>query len=337
MKKGIIAIYEEDIGYANRLMDFLNETEEFSLEAMVFSNKESLQNYLQKHEIDILLMGEFMDRIGLNEKQIKYKIVLCEGIMVREEETEPVINKYQSAEVIMREILAFYVSKESETSAYRYLPQYRKCKMISIYSPSGGCGRTTTALMMAKIFGRSKKVLYLNLEMFPGIIFGTNPEDISGFSELVYYLKQRKSNLAMKIQALVRKEGNVDLLQPAGHYNDLYALNTEDIQLLIEELCSATAYDVVIFDIGFVNDGTMELLEASHMIYMPTSESKAAREKEERFFQFLKREGREYIQEKCKIFKLPADPVIEQGESRVLEMEHSVLEQYLEQVLAWEV
>ena len=166
------------------------------------------------------------------------------------------------------------------------------------------------------------------------MIYGTNPEDISGFSELVYYLKQRKSNLAMKLQTLVRKEGNVDLLQPAGHYNDLYALEAQDIQLLIEELCGATAYDVVIFDIGFISDGTMELLEASHTIYMPSSESKSAKEKEERFFQFLKKEGREYIGEKCERLKLPVDPVMEQGESKILEMENGVLEQYLLGILS---
>lgn len=333
MKKGVIAIYEEDIAYANRLMDFLNEKEEFLLEAMVFSKKESLQEYLQEHQVDILLLGEFMDRINLKEEHIKYKIVLCEGILVREEETEPVINKYQSAECIMREILAFYVSKENTTAVYRYLPQYRKCEMVSVYSPCGGCGKTITALAMAQILGKSKKVLYLNLEIFPGVIFGTNPEDISGFSELVYYLKQRKPNLAMKLHALVRKEGNIDLLQPADHYNDLFALEAQDIQLLIEELYGATAYDVVIFDIGFISDATVELLEASQVIYIPSSENKSAGEKEERFFRFLKEEGREYIQDKCKKLQIPIDSVIEQEESRILEMENGVLVHYLETVL----
>lgn len=334
MKKGIIAIYEEDIVYANRLMDFLNEKEEFLLEAMVFSKKESLQRYLQEHQIDILLLGEFMDRSNLREEHISYKIVLCEGILVKEEETETVINKYQSAECIMREILALYVSKETVTASYRYLPQYRNCELISIYSPCGGCGKTTMALSMAHILGRSKRVLYINLENFPGVIFGTSPGVISGFSELIYYLKQRKSNLAMKLQALVRKEGNIDLLQPAEHYNDLYAIEVQDIQLFIEELYGATVYDVVIFDIGFISDAILELLEASHTVYMPLYENESAREKEERFFQFLREEGREYIQDKCKKLKFPPNPVIEQGENNILEMEHSRLENYLETVLA---
>lgn len=333
MKKGVIAIYEEDIAYANRLMDFLNEKEEFLLEAMVFSKKESLQEYLQEHEVDILLLGEFMDRTNLKEEHIKYKIVLCEGILVKEEETEPVINKYQSAECIMREILAFYVSKETTIAAYRYLPKYRKCEMISVYSPCGGCGKTTTALLMAQILGSKKRVLYFNLEIFPGVIFGTSPEGISGFSELVYYLKQRKSNLAMKLQTLVRKEGNVDLLQPAGHYNDLYALEVQDMQLLIEELYGATVYDVVIFDIGFISDATMELLEASRTIYMPSSENQNYREKEERFFQFIREEGRECIQEKCKKLQLPEDPAVGRVENRILEMEKGVLVQYLETIV----
>lgn len=80
LKKGIIAIYEEDIGYANRLMDFLNETEEFSLEAMVFSNKESLQNYLQKHQINILLMGEFMDKSVSERNRSNIKSYSVKGL-----------------------------------------------------------------------------------------------------------------------------------------------------------------------------------------------------------------------------------------------------------------
>ncbi len=314
-------------------MDFLNEKEEFLLEAIIFSKKESLQKYLQEHKVDILLMGEFMERTNLKQENIKYKLVLCEGILVREEETESVIYKYQAAECIMREILAFYVSKETTTAAYRYLPQYQKCEIVSVYSPAGGCGKTTTALAMAQVFGKSKKVLYLNLENFPGVISKMQLEEISGFSELVYYLKQRKSNLAMKLQTLVRKEGNIDLLQPAGHYNDLYALDAQDVQLFIEELYSATAYDVVIFDIGFMSDAIMELLEASQIIYIPFLKSKSLEQKEERFFEFLRREERGYIQEKCKKLQLPADIFVEQEQGRILEVEADVLEHYLETIL----
>lgn len=334
MKKGIVAIYEEDIYYANRLMDFLNAQEEFLLETVVFSKKESLQEYLSEHQITILLLSEWMDRSDLKNEHIKYKIVLCEGILVKEEETEQVINKYQSAEHIMREILAFYVSKETLPFAYRYLPQYRNCEMISVYSPCGGSSKTTTAFVMAQVLSESKKVLYLNLEMFSGITFQSFQEVSSGLSDFIYYLKQRKSNLAMKLQALVRKEGGVDLLYPAEHYNDLYALDIQDIQLLLEELQSATAYDVVIFDIGFMSDAILELLEASCCIYMPFSVSKRNQQKEERFFRFLKEEGKGYIKEKCRQIKVPVDLAVEEETYLLSKSKDSVIGNYLKEMLS---
>ena len=56
MKK-MMAVYDADTRYAERLSDYVNRKEKGVFIAQVFTSKEKLAEYAKKHEIDVLLGG----------------------------------------------------------------------------------------------------------------------------------------------------------------------------------------------------------------------------------------------------------------------------------------
>mgnify|MGYP000706573857 CR=1 FL=1 len=60
MKK-MMAVYDADTRYAERLSDYVNRKEKGVFIAQVFTSKEKLAEYAKKHEIDVLLSGERTD------------------------------------------------------------------------------------------------------------------------------------------------------------------------------------------------------------------------------------------------------------------------------------
>ena len=57
MKK-MMAVYDADTRYAERLSDYVNRKERGVFTAQAFTSKEKLAEYAAKHEIDVLLSGE---------------------------------------------------------------------------------------------------------------------------------------------------------------------------------------------------------------------------------------------------------------------------------------
>ena len=54
----IMAVYDEDPAYAQRLADYVNQREKLPFTAMAFSSMERLQEYLKEHPAEIILAGE---------------------------------------------------------------------------------------------------------------------------------------------------------------------------------------------------------------------------------------------------------------------------------------
>lgn len=316
LKRGVLAIYDIEINYASQLMDFLNRKQEFILEARVFTKLESLEAFVQNNAIEILLASETFPT-GQIEQYARHTILLCEGKLVKEEERYPVIYKFQSAENIMRELLAFYVANSNHETRYRYVVTTSPCEMIGVFSPCGGCRQTTFALALGQALGERKRVLYINLELCPGIYYHYSEEFIPGFSELIYFLKQKRVDFSVKLQSIAQHIGSLDYIVPPSHYNDLYELEIEDIYVLVDELQNNTTYEAIIFDIGFQSEAAMVLLELCHKIYMPTSSHIFHKNKEKMWLELLEIEGREKLYEKLQTVIIPYDSQIDCGDFQI--------------------
>lgn len=301
-----------ELDYARKFMDYLNRNSSYNFETRVFTNVSSLEVYTTRNIIDILLIGEGVLYDNSNNK-VKNTITLSEGQRVKEDNSNQVVYKYQAVEKVMKEVLACCAIQEEVIPSLRYSEQEGSTKILGVFSPWGGSIKTFLALALGQAYAKDKKTLYINFELFGGICFGcSNTEDI-GMSDLIYYIKQKKTNLAILLEAMSRKMGDLNYISPVQHYSDLFSIDQEDIKQLIGELKCNSNYEVVIIELDFLNDISLDLLGCCEKVYLPKYEDVLTKAKEAAFYHMLKLEEREDI---CKNFipiDIPLDISMNQG------------------------
>ena len=163
MKQGSLLIYDKEINYACKLMEYLNQKQDFLLEAKVFTNFMDLKEHLEENKTDILLIGEEMDREQLDIKQIGHIVLLTEHSIVKEAGEYPFLYKFQSMEQIMKELIIYY-GELGICIVKKVIPKEKDIKLIGVCSAFGGCGKTLFSLAMGQEFAKYKKVLYVGME-----------------------------------------------------------------------------------------------------------------------------------------------------------------------------
>ena len=199
MKK-MMAVYDADTRYAERLADYVNRKERGVFTAQAFTSKEKLAEYAAKHEIDVLLSGERTDSGDISEIPSGQKIYMSEETE-RQMESGKEIYKFQSGDDIIREVMAVY----SEIPGIRpntagSVDQSRR--IIGVYSPVGRCGKTCLALAIGQILAKEEKVLFVTLDTFTGFTGLLNERWKRDLSDLIYYYKQERFHI-VRLNSLV--------------------------------------------------------------------------------------------------------------------------------------
>ena len=268
MKKEILAVLEPKKEYANLFLSFLQGRTDLMFDVQVFTEEQALEEYAEAVDIHVLLASED-SQYTIFEKKAGHIILLSEGRMVREQETYPTIYKFQSAEQILRAVFEICAEKEGDTEC-SYIPRRtRFCRQLAVFSPYGGSGKSTLSVVLGHLLGQGKRTLVVSLEAFSRD-YGWLPEgQCQGVSRLIYYIKQGRRDLEMKISSLVVQAGNADYLQGVSHFLDLQEMEREDMELLLSSIREYSSYDVIIYDIGFLNAGLWSVLEQCDQVYEP--------------------------------------------------------------------
>mgnify|MGYP001131559139 FL=1 len=103
MKK-LMAVYDADTRYAERLSDYVNRKEKGVFTAQAFTSKEKLAEYAKKHEIDVLLSGERTDSGDISGITSAQKIYMSEETEEQMDSGKE-IYKFQSGDDIIREVM----------------------------------------------------------------------------------------------------------------------------------------------------------------------------------------------------------------------------------------
>ena len=99
MKK-LIAVYDADTRYAERLSDYVNRKEKGVFTAQAFTSKEKLAEYAKKHEIDVLLSGERTDSGDISGIPSAQKIYMSEETE-KQMDSGKEIYKFQSGPILL--------------------------------------------------------------------------------------------------------------------------------------------------------------------------------------------------------------------------------------------
>lgn len=333
MTKGVLAIYEEDLTYASRLMDYLNQEGEFILEARIFTNMESLTVYSEKNPVAILLVGEGMDVDALLLGQCKQILILTGTKNEKLKVGYPAIFKYQSVEHLKREIEEHYWKQDNCNNKSHLLTESDKMQLLGVFSPCGGSGKSIFALALGQVLAKERRVLYMNLEAIPAQYHNTGSNGNQGMSDLIYYIKQKKSDLAVQLKSMCWKIGEMDYLLPVDHYTDLYELNSADVYELIKELKNSCFYEAIVLDLGYLSGSVFDFLKLCDVVYIPTTKNKISDEKEEALSKILQVEEQENLLQKFISVQIPFDERIASGNYSVDQLCTGQLGDYVSQLI----
>lgn len=306
LEKIQLALYDKE-GYMLHLVDYLCSKKQSLLEPRVFTNGEMLHRQLQEGKVDVLLAGEeVLEEVEPWMGQVPQMVILGEGNQVREGREYDMVFKYQSAAEIIRCILNV-VAENDKIQCNPVGVGKKNTELIGVYAPFGE-EVTNSARKLSREKSRIGRTLYVDLELFQTLsgLLGDKRErnaHYRGMSEVIYYVKQQKGKLSLKVESIIETFGNIDSILAVEDYRDLYAMTEKDLDRFLNVLVSGMDYETIIFDVGYLSYATIHLLEQCHKIYMPLPKGKLQQERKEVFYHLLQREGRDYIKDRIEWFE----------------------------------
>lgn len=248
---------------------------EVTVGVRICSSMEMMERMLGTSQVQVLLISEEVPYEKRRQASAGRRIVLtrqhCTDLGAEERE----LRKYQTAERLTAEILQVF----QEEPFLMQSASRGKCRILGVYSPVHRIGKTTFALKLGKLLAEKENVLYLNLETYAGMGGYFREQDTKNLSHLLYYAKQDKDDISMRIASIVRQMGKMDYIPPLKVWTDLKSVSVEEWGLLFEKLSTQSIYDTLILDIGDVVDGVFEMLRMCDRIVLPYEEDVYAKAK----------------------------------------------------------
>lgn len=277
MKKNTIAVCDSEAGYAGTLAEYLNNRKKLPFRAEAFTDPEKFCQYAGKNHPEFLLIAEENLSSQVQALQIPHMIVLSSDREL-EHTGQKYIYKYQSAESLIREVMAYCQESVFTAASYGY---EKKIQLIGIYSPLGRCGKTLFSLTAGQIWGESRNVLYLNMEDYSGWQIFSEGDNSQNLSNLFYSLRQGRA--VPPLTDLVRSWGNLDYIPAVSSFEDLRNISCREWAALFSHLEKESSYHLLMLDIGNGVDQLFSILDLCTQIYMPVLDDWISRQKIEQF------------------------------------------------------
>ena len=299
MNERNLVICDREIRYADSLGENISMREDLAVKVYVCSNLENVLRLSDERKIHLFVVDEGYSYKERNQIEANQVFVLGRGRVTDLGDEECQVRKYQCADEIIREIFETYTDKTKEN--VMRISKKEKARLIAVYSPIHRLGKTTFATALGKECARKKRVLYLNLEEYAG----KNEAEGLNLGDILYYLKQGKCNLGIRLQAAVKKNEELDYLLPIPIARDLKEVSESDWELLLTEIVENSTYELVILDMSESVQGLYKILQRCDRIYMPVLEDEISQSKIKQYDDNLKQLNLDKLERKTSRFVMP--------------------------------
>lgn len=242
-----IALFDKDTVYANRLLKIFQIHYAKQITLKVFSDEETFASELKAQFFDIAIIDqEFIDlRSSVPDRTVVALFV--KDNLVEMVEQIPSIGKYQKVENIYKRIVGIYADN---SAGVKLRGAAAGVSTILFTSAQGGAGTSSLAAGYAiYLAGQGQKVFYLNLETFGTANCFFRGDGNGSFSDVIYALKSKNVNLAMKLQSLIKRDDSgVEFVDECRNAFDMVELKDSEIPELLEGITTAQGYDVIVID-----------------------------------------------------------------------------------------
>lgn len=326
MKRKILALCDSETEYTSNMQEFLCTREELPFEVHSFTDVKKLETSSKKEEIEILLIAESDYYEELKELPIENIFLLNESGHIEYENIEQ-INKYQTSEKVLGQVLEFY-SKRKDLP--RKIKRNTFVNIIGVYSPVGRCLQTSFSLAMGQILAKKHKVLYLNFESFSGLgqMLQRNME--TDITDLLYYYKNTRERFRYRLESSLQMINGLYFVPPAVSFLDLQTITADTWLELLMAIEEEGMFEYILLDLSDCIQGLLELLRRCKTVYTILKEDTIAAAKMQQYEELLTDMEYEDVLDKTKKQKMP---FIRQIAPRLEQITYGELGEYVRQVL----
>ena len=260
MAKIRVAIYDEDVDYSLRLMNYLNGKYGRQIDAVAFSKKEHLMRETAEYGFDYVVTTDVED------------IGAVPVIRIIEDEREDGYYRYGSAKTLAERIVTGFHSDPASMAA--------TSRVIGVFSLSDIDRRTAFAIRKA---GQLPGI-YIGMEEFCTL-------DTTEYwmEELLFHIRQRTEDICRQIEEHLLWKDGVRYLPSARCFLDYRFLDYEDYRWFSEKLLEGMDVPVV-FDIGIGSFPDFQVFSMFDTLYFLTSDAERGKRRENIFMNLLAQE-----------------------------------------------
>ena len=243
MRKIRLLIACSDTDYTEHLSRVIAKrySEEFLV--TISTNEERFRTLAESQEFDVALIEPQMVS-GANLSGILLPLILHDTTVPEASDGPELerINKYQRISAMLSSAIEKYSAVSVSRSG-----DGKRARITAVWSPAGGCGKTTVALAYAaNLIASGQKAMYLDLEPFASspLYFAESGKSISTV------LERLDADVEVLVQGIRQQDsgsGIYYLCRP-DNYDDLNILTLDDVKRLLEG-CAA-GVDELIIDMG---------------------------------------------------------------------------------------
>ncbi len=262
-----LAILEKDQSYLNRVVSIFGTKYADRFQIYSFTDIDVAFETLETAKIEVLVASDAFE-IDVNKIpkrcSFAYFVDSADVEMLNGQRT---ICKFQKADLIYKQILSIYSENAGNLSGLKFGDD--STKIIFFQPVSGGVGASSMAAACAVHFAaKGKKTLYLNLERFGSANVFFEAEGQFDMSDIIFALKSKKTNLAMKLESCVKQaENGVFFYSQTKIALDMMELSSEDVMRLISELRILGSYDYIIVDADFsIEREALKIYRKAHTV-----------------------------------------------------------------------
>lgn len=301
----ILAICDTEKRYAQKLMEAFCENKTLGFQIHAFSKTEELECFAKQNQLELLLISGRNMNESIGRLNIGKIILLSDGEVCESFSDYETIYKYQSAEHILKEVLCYCAEYDSPVTTLCY--GQKTFEVYGVYSPIGRCGKSTLAKILAEHFGKTKKVLLLDLQSFCAREEQLRAQEQWDLADIIYFLRQGKKAFLYKLSSIVKNERLFDYILPMKTPADLRSVTLSEWTELLEKLALDSDYQVVVIDFGYDVCELFRLFIQCTGIYMPVLSDEDSIRRIENFEWVLRSENFEEIMEDIHKLYIPAN------------------------------
>lgn len=287
-------------------MEYLKRKVRVLAQVRLFSDLENLIMYLEHSKLDILLLEEDLLPLKGRDFSSIHIVVLAENTSSTQEGQYPVIEKYQSAQSLVENLIVECSELNSWTGQ-----DSSKDALEIIITYSLGCGGISEifSFLLANEYGSMGNCLFINLEPFTGLIEGGILDNHKGMSDLIYYLNEKVENIKEKIELIIKNKDNIDVISNVTFSTDLCDFTIEGVRTFIGSIRDSNKYKFLIINTGYICPAVLELFQICSKLYTVTGQEEVNLRRQENFLKQLKWAGFSGILEKLELLKMSGEDI----------------------------